>query len=245
MLRIRRESFKVLKSTQNRCLEIVGNGIIGSEYIVVDTHEQTCGRGRTGNVWVHIPGNIAASIGVKLNGKIPYSFLQYIPSLALYKTLRKQYPKCENLSIKYPNDIILDNQKLAGVMVSTTTDSEKNMYAVFGIGVNISSHPNSIIGATSLPFSSEVSASSILESCVYDIDSIIQGFEESSFVEEFNKSLAWIGQKVTFFPKNQKLLETQQNGLFRGVSISGVGVVELSNRDLQEVGDEFSLEFCK
>ncbi|AIA30384.1 biotin--protein ligase [Leptospirillum ferriphilum YSK] len=90
---------------------------------------QTGGRGRRGNRWCHVPGNLALSIWVEEQvSPLPPWTLRLAWTLLSY--LRSRHIPCQ---LKYPNDIYLSSNalKLAGILVEKTSRG-----AVLGVGLN-------------------------------------------------------------------------------------------------------------
>ena len=91
---------------------------------------QTGGRGRRGNRWLHAPGNLALSVWV--GDQEPPPSLPWTLRLAwtLLFFLRSRSVSCQ---LKYPNDIYLssDSRKLAGILVEKTSGG-----SVLGVGLN-------------------------------------------------------------------------------------------------------------
>ncbi len=113
--------------------------------------KQTNGRGRTGKVWNSDDENaLYMSILIKprvLPEKI--SNLTLVFGLAVFKAL-KNYA---DVGIKWPNDIILNNKKVSGIMCEMSVVNDMTDYVVCGVGVNINndSFPDEINNvATSL-----------------------------------------------------------------------------------------------
>jgi len=104
------------------------------EGLVVLTDSQTAGRGRRGRRWVDVPGrNVLLSI--LLRPLFPPHMLVMITSLAVVDAI---VAICQvAAAIKWPNDVLVGDYKVAGVLIETSHDSSGRMVAVVGIGVNI------------------------------------------------------------------------------------------------------------
>lgn len=95
---------------------------------------QTRGRGRIGRTWVSPKGGIWLSIVLK--PKIPVSRayrLTIAAGLAAVKTIRTYKIDAK---IKWPNDIIIGNKKVCGILTETKAEAEQIKYAILGIGVD-------------------------------------------------------------------------------------------------------------
>jgi BirA family biotin operon repressor/biotin-[acetyl-CoA-carboxylase] ligase len=111
--------------------------------------EQAAGRGRHGRAWVSPRGNLHLS--VLLRPQSPPETVGQIgmlAALALIDTL----PPGLAAQLKWPNDVLVGDAKLAGVLVETACESARLAWAVVGIGANLASHPSlPDRPATSLP----------------------------------------------------------------------------------------------
>ena len=104
------------------------------EGLVILTDSQTAGKGRRGRSWVDVPGcNVLMSI--LLRPLFPPHILVMITSLAVVDTIADI---CQvAAAIKWPNDVLIEDRKVAGILIETSHDSSGRMVAVAGIGVNV------------------------------------------------------------------------------------------------------------
>ena len=103
---------------------------------------QTAGRGRRGNVWASEPGNLYASL--LLTDAAPAA---HLPELCFVVALAVRDAGCavapelaSRLKLKWPNDLLLDGAKLAGILIEAETVGGRTATAI-GIGVNCAHHP--------------------------------------------------------------------------------------------------------
>jgi BirA family biotin operon repressor/biotin-[acetyl-CoA-carboxylase] ligase len=106
---------------------------------------QTAGRGRRGNAWVSEPGNLYASL--VLADAAPAAHLPelcFVAALAVRDAVAAVAPSLSPaLKLKWPNDLLLDGAKLAGILIEAETAGSKTIMAA-GIGVNCAHHPESL-----------------------------------------------------------------------------------------------------
>ena len=104
------------------------------EGLVVLTDSQTAGRGRQGRRWVDVPGcNVLLSI--LLRPLFPPHLLVMLASLAVVDSIAET---CKIVAtIKWPNDVLVEDRKVAGILIETSHDFSGYMVAVVGIGVNV------------------------------------------------------------------------------------------------------------
>src|SRR5262249_34478547 len=102
------------------------------------------GRGRRGRAWVSEPGNLYATL--LLTDPSPPSRaaeLSFVAALALFDALAEIAPDLTvRLALKWPNDVLLDGAKLAGILVEG--ESGPPLAAALGIGVNCAHHPSAV-----------------------------------------------------------------------------------------------------
>ncbi len=108
---------------------------------------QTAGRGRRGRTWHSPPqGNLYTSVIVvprpKATGMAPW--LTWVPlfsALAGADCLSQQTGL--SVSVKWPNDLLINEKKLGGILCEQTTTPDRTMAIVIGIGLNINAALNS------------------------------------------------------------------------------------------------------
>jgi BirA family biotin operon repressor/biotin-[acetyl-CoA-carboxylase] ligase len=114
---------RVTSSTNDRARELAAAGAPHGS--LVTAGEQTAGRGRQGRAWVAPPGQaLLCSLVVRGHG----------PLLPLRAGLAIADLAGRDAQVKWPNDVLLDGRKLAGVLVEARPQEG---WAVLGIGVNV------------------------------------------------------------------------------------------------------------
>ena len=107
------------------------------EGVWLRAERQTAGRGRLGRGWVSPPGNSYASTLVRLRPTDPApATLGMVAAVALDEAVRV-YLRDAPLTLKWPNDLLLDGAKLSGILLERAEDA-----VVVGIGVNLAHHPD-------------------------------------------------------------------------------------------------------
>ncbi len=104
------------------------------EGLVILTDSQTAGKGRRGRHWIDVPGcNVLMS--VLLRPLFPPHLLVMLTSLAVVDTITSI---CQvEAAIKWPNDVLVGDRKVAGILVETSHDPSGSFIAVAGIGINV------------------------------------------------------------------------------------------------------------
>ncbi len=125
--------FDSIDST-NDYLKKIGNET--QEGTVIISEEQTKGKGRLGRSWQSKPSE-GIWMSILLKPKIaPYKapFITLIAGAAIVKALNNLNVPAK---IKWPNDIIINNKKLSGVLTELSAEIERINYVVVGIGMNV------------------------------------------------------------------------------------------------------------
>lgn len=109
--------------------------IAEGHWLVAD--RQTRGKGRQGRNWLDGPGNFMGSTIVHLSSHDPPpASLSFASALAVHETLATRIADPRALRLKWPNDILLRDAKLCGILL----EREGN-HVVIGIGVNLAAAP--------------------------------------------------------------------------------------------------------
>ncbi|MFD0858408.1 biotin--[acetyl-CoA-carboxylase] ligase [Roseovarius aquimarinus] len=110
-------------------------------------HRQVAGRGRRGRAWTDPAGNFAASLVLKPAEPPGQAALRsFVAALALHDALSTLVPGAE-LSLKWPNDVLLSGGKLAGILLEGSGSGRVMDHLVIGIGVNLAEAPPGAEGA--------------------------------------------------------------------------------------------------
>jgi len=128
-----------INSTNEFCINLIKNNI--STNGIVSAETQTNGRGRYGNKWISKKGNIFLSFYKKIKLqrdiiKYQYKVLKIVKNFLIKKGLKEQ-----NIQIKDPNDILINNKKICGILVESYKNN-KSLFVIAGIGLNLASSPN-------------------------------------------------------------------------------------------------------
>ncbi len=108
------------------------------EGLVVLTDSQTAGKGRQGRHWVDTPRcNVLSSI--LLRPLFPPHLLVMVASLAVVEAIARTCGV--QASIKWPNDVLIGDRKVCGILIETSHNPHGHLLAVLGIGINANGHP--------------------------------------------------------------------------------------------------------
>ena len=96
---------------------------------------QTAGRGRRGRSWHQGPEALAFSLLWRLPNERPANGLSLAVGLAIAEALSESDQKAAQL--KWPNDVLVDGRKVAGVLIESAGAQNANSRFIIGIGVNL------------------------------------------------------------------------------------------------------------
>ncbi len=111
---------------------------------------QTKGRGRGGNKWESPKGGLWFSILLRPNLLSQrLLLLQFLAATATRKAIEDETGL--KVMLKWPNDLVLGNAKLGGILIESKTQEEKVSFAILGIGLNVNQGKDQLpSGATSM-----------------------------------------------------------------------------------------------
>jgi BirA family biotin operon repressor/biotin-[acetyl-CoA-carboxylase] ligase len=191
-------SYPSLPSTNDTAKREARKG--AKEGTVIIAEEQTAGRGRIGRKWVSPPGSVALSI-------ILYPPLAYLPFLIMVASLATAYAieRVTDLKaqLKWPNDVLVNGNKICGILVESDVKGNRVDYAVIGIGLNININPADFPGiapsATSLSheLGREVSRRQVIRSLLAEAERFYLALGKGDSVfRQWRERLVTLGQKV-------------------------------------------------
>jgi BirA family biotin operon repressor/biotin-[acetyl-CoA-carboxylase] ligase len=107
-------------------------------FTTIYTENQTHGKGQMGNLWVSEKGkSLTFSTLITISNNIYQNniSLNMMTAVSIIEVLLKN--KLENLAIKWPNDIILKNKKIGGILIEQTKNFNHQTSFIIGIGLNM------------------------------------------------------------------------------------------------------------
>ncbi len=105
--------------------------------------EQTAGRGRRGRPWASPAGNFHATLVMRPTGSAAEIALRsFVAALALRDALVQMTGHPGSLTLKWPNDVLLNGGKVAGILLESTSDGSGVKALFIGIGVNLLAAPD-------------------------------------------------------------------------------------------------------
>lgn len=158
----RLNAFDEIGSTNTEAAAAAAAGDVGEVWFT--SLKQTAGRGRRGRVWETPSGNLAASLLIVPDCEPALSAtLGFVAGVALNRALQAVLPKGviksgidsatgnHRIALKWPNDVLADGAKVAGILLETQKRPDGRNAIVIGMGVNVVSSPEGLpYPATSL-----------------------------------------------------------------------------------------------
>ena len=195
-------------------------------------YTQTDGRGRKNNKWISNLGNLFLSI--KLNTfYMPDAFLyNYLTGIIIYDTINSFLVEKKNIFIKWPNDLLIDKKKIAGILIDTYSKGSKISESYIGIGINIKVAPiNFEYPTTCLSYESSLNLSRkiILNKLIYYFnywENIFKVKSLSYILKSWMKRSLPVNSKISF-----KTKEGIINGIYRGINLNGSIKILINNKE--------------
>ena len=131
--RMKIHHFEEIDSTNDHLADMAEKG--AAEWTAVLADRQTSGKGRQNRSWWSPPGNLHMSVLVKPEASSRE--LMRLPVIASLAFVSAMGAHGSPLVIKWPNDIVYEGRKMAGILVETRSEGKKVLWAVVGFGVNM------------------------------------------------------------------------------------------------------------
>lgn len=209
---------------------------------------QTAGKGRRGREWVSPFGhNIYLSVVREFsNGAAALDGLSLVIGLAVVTALvEKGY---RGLALKWPNDVLLDGRKLAGILLEVSGDVTGLCHVVIGIGLNLRSNP-AAMASVEQPWVALDQAgfqrpkrNELVGAILNQVLTCLHIFEQSGFAPFVNKWREYdctFGRDIALLTANGAV-----HGKGLGVNQGGALMLETADGRVQRFhGGEVSLRF--
>ncbi|MGC4128960.1 MAG: biotin--[acetyl-CoA-carboxylase] ligase [Bergeyella sp.] len=215
-------------STNDEILSFLSPGF--PDILGLYTFNQTNGRGQYGNIWKNTENeNLAFSIAVKSSFFSSGVFINFRTAGLLRNFVANLTD--EDTKIKWPNDIILNQKKISGILIEKKKVSGEE-YFIIGIGLNINQ-----IDFKGLPKAGSLHTQTNRSYNIEDVaKELFALFEKEIFrelpiqeaLEEYNQHL-FRKDVISVFEKNG----TRQNGIIQNVDEDGFLWIEMENEGLQ------------
>jgi len=225
-------------STNNYAANMLKEGLIKHGTVIL-ADEQTNGRGQRGSVWQSEPGmNLQMSLILTFKNLniVDQRFINSFISVATVKFLERFGVKAK---IKWPNDILVDDKKIAGILIENQLNKQQISSTIIGIGLNVNQVNFGDLLATSLKNErgSFVSIAEALDSLLLQLNVYFDKFQKNRYseLEKLYFDYLWGFQKVRRFKDKNGIF----NGTITGISESGLLIIQTNEGekeyDIKEV----------
>lgn len=216
------EFHATVDSTNSLAMQLIP-GLVDHRPALILTEQQTAGRGRGAHQWFSDAGALTFSLVLDA-AAIPAaqrSLVSIATGIAIRSTIQQTLDNCNqasggvskarHVSLKWPNDVLIDERKVCGVLTELNTSSD-HVSIVIGVGMNVN---NSL---ASLPAEIQSKATSIFDLCGQSLDlsdlliRLVQAIQTScdrllvdrqGIIEELNQAHVLTGKQLQVDLGNQ------------------------------------------
>jgi BirA family biotin operon repressor/biotin-[acetyl-CoA-carboxylase] ligase len=219
----------IVRSTNTEAKDLFTKG--EEEGLIVTARTQTKGRGRKDRVWLSPIGGLYFSLLLRPRlGSENAPLLGLLCACAVARSLTKL--GMDNVKLKWPNDVLIEQRKIAGILSEAVSISGETDGIVIGIGVNqncpVSEMPPGLQWPTTSiidELGTETSIKSLLCSIVNEMDALLKVVEkDSSFVrilDEWRESSSTLGARVRIHEEGKTT-----DGVAKDIAEDGALIVE-------------------
>ena len=229
--------FDEIDSTQNYALQISNNTNENGAIIIAE--KQTHGKGRLNRKWYSPEGGIWLS--VIIHPELQISDATIIPlaaSLALCESIKKVHKIKTN--VKWPNDITIDDKKVAGMLIDTSIQGNKVENLVLGIGINFAVNIQQIekrlkkstnfYGVTSLfPEKNSPSKIELLVQFLLELEKVINSLikgKNAQIIRDWSKHTNMFGKTISVNTGNGKI-----SGIAKKIDSDGALIIKTGTKN--------------
>ena len=237
--------FERTSSTMDEAAVWLEGGAPDLALVVAD--EQTAGRGRLGRRWFTAPkASLAFSLILRQVDPRQPSLLTGLGALAVCEALETLYHL--QPQIKWPNDVLLNHQKVCGILTESHWQGEQLSGVVMGIGINVA--PSSVppmnaalIPATCVQDHLRVQSGALPQVDRFQLLAVIlerllvwrSRLQAKSFIQSWEARLAYRYQTVQIFKALDKEESLLTEGRLEGLNADGNLILRLANGETQTI----------
>ncbi|MDP5007773.1 MAG: biotin--[acetyl-CoA-carboxylase] ligase [Glaciimonas sp.] len=172
---------------------------------------QTAGRGRAGRTWASAPST-ALMFSLAWPFARPLQALVGLPlavGVSIATSLTHYLGHDAGIRLKWPNDLLLEGQKLGGILIETSK-TNRQTWAIIGIGLNLAvpAELQQVIGrnVANFPSGHDLDRNALMAVVLHDLRQTLQQFEQDGlapFVASWNGLHAYTGQQVVILDQGE------------------------------------------
>jgi len=224
--------FEELDSTNNYAKTLIKEGEAENGQVIYAV-SQTAGRGQALNSWesetgknltfslIVVPKNIEAKNQFLISQAVSVGIVNYLKFLVEHKPIH----------IKWPNDIYVGMQKIAGILIENTVRNNKILYSVIGIGLNVnqikfsenSGNPTSLSLTTKKQYDLETELDKLATCIVNTLDCLQFGEGENCQIR-YLEHLLFLNEEREYIVRGEKVVG-------KIIGVNGFGFLRIQTRD--------------
>lgn len=210
--------YEEIDSTNEEARRLIAAGETGPVWLTAS--RQTAGRGRRGRSWETAGGNLAATLLLRPAGpQAQWAELSFAAAIAAADMAAALAPGAR-IALKWPNDVLADGRKLAGILLETGNGPKPAL--AIGIGVNLAHHPE----GTEFPATSLAALGSKPPSAEGALSLLATGFARWYEVWRADGFApvrdAWLARAAGLGTRIRARLATEErSGMFEGIDDRG------------------------
>jgi BirA family biotin operon repressor/biotin-[acetyl-CoA-carboxylase] ligase len=207
-----------IDSTNEEARRLAATGEAGPLWLTAA--HQTAGRGRRGRTWESASGNLAATLLLRPDrGQGEWAQLSFVTAIAA-ADVAADFAKGARVALKWPNDVLADGKKLAGILLETANGPSPAL--AIGVGVNLAHHPD----GTEFPATSLAALGAPVPSADDALAALAAGFAKWYEVWRVQGFVAireaWLARAAGLGTRIRARLATEErSGMFEGIDETG------------------------
>ena len=240
--------YKRIPSTQQLAISFAETNISNENGTVILANEQYDGKGRGNKKWISPKGGLWMSLIIKPKIELnKINILSIIAAISVCEIINE----ISNLEtrIKWPNDIVIDNKKIAGIIIDSSINKNNIEYIVIGIGINIvvdilkinlflSSIDRLSQKATSLQnevkeisFDRFILLKRLLERMEYYLFLVQNKTDNTKIIEHYKKLSNILGKSIYVYRKDVK----EFNAIAKDIDSDGGLILKRENKIIEKI----------
>jgi BirA family biotin operon repressor/biotin-[acetyl-CoA-carboxylase] ligase len=223
-------------STNTLAMEMAADGAPEGTLVIAET--QTGGKGRLGRKWISPKGNLYLSVVLRPNIPIHKApLITLTGAVAVASAIRTTCGL--KAGIKWPNDILLSDKKVSGLLTEMSAEQDRIRHIVLGIGIDVNMEMGelppevrSLTTTLAAEAGAKINRTALLQQILRDLDRWYQKFldNDAEVLEEWKKLNTTVGNRITVSGAGESL-----EGLALGVDRDGRLIVRLDDDTIRTV----------
>jgi BirA family transcriptional regulator, biotin operon repressor / biotin---[acetyl-CoA-carboxylase] ligase len=240
---MRRIHFDITESTNTEARTLAAEH--PGECLLVTAAMQSAGRGRHGRAWESPRGGAWLSlVWPTRQPPLAYSAVSLVAAIAIRRALLDVIDT-ERLQIKWPNDVLIDDRKVVGILCEQWPgDGETRGFVVMGVGINVDfdlaliptdlRHPATTL---SQALGHAVPVEAVIDAVALQMERALEDFEAAgltaALIDELASSLAYVGTERSWHSPRGEI-----NGRVMGIDARGRLLLEIGGTvEAHDVGE--------